>query len=812
MKISYNWLKTYFNTLPTPERLAEMLTGCGLEVEGLHTYCPVRGGLEGVVIGQVQTCVPHPNSDHLSLTTVDIGSGTPLHIVCGAKNVAAGQKVAVATIGTTLYFNDKELQLQKTKIRGEVSEGMICAEDELGIGTSHEGIMVLDPDAIPGTPAKSFFGIEEDVVFEIGLTPNRADAASHIGVARDLAALLTLENFRNGEQEIISFRLPDTEGFVVDNHDLDIGIEVVDPQACPRYTGMTITGITVRPSPDWLQNRLNAIGLRPINNIVDITNFVLHEIGQPLHAFDAEEISGGKVVVQKLKRGTRFVTLDGTDRELTDQDLMICNAKEPMCIAGVFGGLHSGVSEKTTAVFLESACFNPRSVRKTSKHHALQTDASFRFERGTDPGITVYALKRAALLIKELAGGTISSEIIDRYPEPAQKPAIDLSFKRMNRLIGKEIDPVSIRIILTMLGMEILSETETGMEVAAPLYKVDVTREADVVEEIIRIFGYNNIGFSPEIRSPLSIGRKPDPNRLQNVVAEYLCSIGFTEIMNNSLTRSAYYEENQDFPASGSVKILNPLSRDLDVLRQTLLFGGMESVVYNLNRKRSDLKLFEFGTTYQGKYKEVQRLAIFCTGRQLTENWNAGDDNVDLYGLKSIVQAICSRTGLPLAGFRLEPVSSSLIRNGISWKIGDEQVAILGQISGSVLKQFDCRQEVLYADLNWTSFLAAAPVKEVLFRELPKFPEVRRDLALLIRREISYADIEKVAFDCERKILKKVGLFDVYEGEKIEAGKRSYALSFILQDENKTLTEKEIDNVMKNLIRDFNVKLGAVIR
>jgi len=812
MKISYNWLKEYVNAGPDPQYIAELLTGCGLEVEGITPYCSVKGGLKGVVIGEVLTCVKHPNSDHLSLTTVNVGGEVPLNIVCGASNVGAGQKVAVATIGTTLSFGDKEITLQKTKIRGEVSEGMICAEDELGLGTSHDGIMVLDPNAIPGTPSNKYFNIEEDFVFEIGLTPNRADAASHIGVARDLAAVMTLRNAEAGDKTGISLQLPDVSRFTTDNNNRVTSIKIIDENACPRYTGITITGIEVKESPEWLKHRLNAIGLRPINNIVDITNFVLHEVGQPLHAFDADAITGGQVIVQKLEKGTKFITLDEVERELSGQDLMICNTEGPMCIAGVFGGLRSGVTGKTKNIFLESACFDPKTIRKTSKFHVLQTDASFRFERGTDPEITVFALKRAAMLIKEIAGGEISSEIIDVYPNPLKKAVVRLTYEGMDRLIGKVIDRNVVKSILGSIGIVILSETAEMLELEIPAYKVDVTREADVVEEIIRIYGYNNIEFSSEIRTPMSIARKPDPDKVQNIISDLLCSFGFTEIMNNSLTKSAYYENNDSFPAEQLVRILNPLSRDLDVLRQTLIYGGLETITYNQNRKISDLKLFEFGKAYSGKYTEERHLALFITGRSFRENWKASVEKADPFDLKGVVLAVLQKSGYNTFLLDCIPFSSEIIKDGIAYKTGQRTLVTIGTIAKAVLKQMDCRQDVFYADFNWDVLLETIPVKDLQFRDLPKYPEVRRDLALLIEKSVTYAEIEKLAFSTEKKLLKKVGLFDVYEGEKIGEGKRSYALSFILQDDQKTLTDHEIDKVMNRLIQAFSERLNALIR
>ncbi|MCX6245139.1 MAG: phenylalanine--tRNA ligase subunit beta [Bacteroidetes bacterium] len=822
MKISYNWLKEYVSDIPRPEKVAELLTGCGLEVEGLEVYHSVKGGLQGVVIGEVLTCVKHPGSDHLSLTTVNTCQGEPLKIVCGAPNVAAGQKVAVAVVGTTLYFNDKEITLQKTKIRGEVSEGMICAEDELGLGTSHAGIMVLDPSAVPGTPAKDYFNVEEDFIFEIGLTPNRSDAASHIGVARDLSSVL---NYQPGGDVTAASKLlvPDVSDFKVEKQGRRIDVVIEDIKGCPRYSGLTMTGITVRESPAWLKNRLSAVGLRPINNIVDITNFILLELGQPLHAFDADRIKGEKVVIKRLPDLTPFKTLDEVDRKLTGQDLMICNTEEPMCIAGVFGGIESGVMEKTTTVFLESACFDPRSIRKTARYHGLQTDASFRFERGADINITVYALKRAALMIHEIAGGEIASGIVDVYPQPFEPALVSLSYAHLDRLIGKVLDREMVSGILVSLGIKILSSSQEGLELEIPSYKVDVTREADVIEEILRIYGYNNIEFSEAIRSAIFTSPKPDPEKVKNAVSDYLCANGFAEIMNNSLTRSSYYENNPEYPSEKNVRILNPLSRELDVLRQTLLYGGLETIVYNQNRKITDCSLFEFGNCYSlvpgekkgndlEKYREEYHLALFMTGRQQKENWNASDRKIDLYDLKGFVNMVLVRAGMDLSSLETKNESSAILREGLACFSGNERIVTLGILSRNLLKQFDSRQDIFYSDFNWNYLFSKLKGSDKQVAELPKFPEVRRDLALLLDRSVSFAELEKLAFDTDKKLLKEVGLFDVYEGEKIGEGKKSYALWFILQDDQGTLTDEQIDKVMNRLIKVYAEKLNAIIR
>lgn len=831
MKISYNWLKQYIDIDILPDKVAELLTDCGLEVEGMEMFQSVKGGLKGVFVAEVLTCIKHPNSDHLSLTTVDVGRGEPINVVCGASNVAAGQKVLLATLGTTLYFNDKEITLQKTKIRGEVSEGMICAEDELGLGTSHDGILVLPADAVVGTPAGEYFRVEEDVVFTIGLTPNRADAASHVGVARDLVAVFN--NFggkKVADEERKSLKIPDLSSFSVDNEDLQIEIVIEAAEACPRYCGITVSGISVSESPQWLKNRLTAIGLRPINNIVDITNFVLMELGQPLHAFDAEKITGKRVIVRKYPTGTPFLTLDEVERELDAEDLMICNAEEPMCIGGVFGGAKSGVTSATTRVFIESACFDPRHIRKSSRRHGLQTDASFRFERGVNPEITVYALQRAALLIKEIAGGNVSSGIVDVYSNPVPNRLVDLTYKNLDRLVGKVIDRDVVKNILNDLGFEVLRTTDErsritddllGFSIIVPGYKVDVFREADVIEEVLRIYGYNNIELSGEVRASLSFTVKPDSGKVQNAVSDYLASHGFHEIMNNSLTRSGYYEGLHELPVSGCVKILNPISRDLDVMRQSLLHGGLESIVYNHNRKQTDIKLFEFGTVYSlahgrdesnpvSGYHEEKHMSLFLTGRSEPENWNTGTSETGFFELKGFVEGVLAR--LSVNNLMVRSYSSGIINEGICYSNGGQDIIIMGRLASALHKQFDIRHTVYYAEFNWTAMFSLISDQEARYRELPKFPEVRRDLALLIAKDISFSQIEELAFQTERRILKSVGLFDVYEGDKIAKDKKSYAVKFILQDDNKTLTDKEIEKVMERIIKAFAEKLNTSIR
>lgn len=823
MKISYQWLKQYLTVELSPEKIAVMLTGCGLEVESVEEWQSVRGGLRGVQIGEVVECRPHPNSDHLSLTKVSVGGGDLLPIVCGASNVAAGQKVAVAMVGAKLFSGDKELVIQKSKLRGEISEGMICSEDELGIGSSHNGIMVLDASAIPGTPASEYFKVSEDVIYQIGLTPNRCDAASHVGVARDIAAVynnIWEEHSRShGRAEL---RLPDISGFKPGNTTRKFEVVVEDPEGSPRYSGLTITNVTVGESPDWLKNRLLSIGLRPINNIVDITNFVLMELGQPLHAFDADQIEGDKVIVKKFNQETPFTTLDEVARTLTPDDLMICSSSSPLCIAGVFGGLNSGVTSSTRNIFLESACFSPVSIRKSARHHGLHTDASFRFERGTDIEMTLVALKRAALLITELAGGDIASEPVDIYPYPVLKTNVTLAFRNIDRLVGKEIPRHVVKSILNDLGIRIIRENTGELELQIPTFKVDVTREADVIEEVLRIYGYNNIGIPLGVKSSFSFLSGPDAGRIRNIAADLLSSNGFYEIMNNSLTRSAYYEDNLVYPEERCVRILNPSSRDLDVMRQTLLYGGLESLAYNINRKAFDLLFFEMGTVYSlagpdsvdplPGYHEEQRLALFLTGRKIQESWDSADAQVDMFFLKGILQAIFTRLSINSEGLDFVQADSPILSGGFLFRKGEDVLVEAGTVRKSVLNQFDIRQPVIYADMNWDFLSRLIPEKNLNFSELPRFPIVRRDLALLLDKEISFEQIRQVAIETERRLLRQVSLFDVYEGERIEPGKKSYAISFLLSDPLKTLTDREIDTVMERIAQACSGKLGASIR
>lgn len=820
MKISYNWLKEYLTIDLRPEEVSEALTSVGLEVEELIKYESVKGGLQGVVTGEVLSCVKHRNADRLSLTTVDVGLDEALSIVCGAPNVAAGQKVLVATVGTMLYSGEESFQIKKSKIRGELSEGMICAEDELGLGTSHEGIMVLDSQTQIGKPATDYFPVETDYIFEVAITPNRADATSHIGVARDLAALL---NFRNKSRNY-QLQIPSVDDFEIKSNDLDIAIEIVDEQACPRYSGISIKNIKVGPSPQWLQNKLNSVGLRPINNIVDITNFVLLETGQPLHAFDAAKVNGNKVVVQTLAEGTSFVTLDEVERKLGANDLMICNVEAPMCIAGVFGGFESGVSEETTAIFLESACFDSRYVRRTARKHGLHTDASFRFERGSDPEITIFALKRAAILIEEIAGGVVASEIKDLYPGKQQAAEVNLSFDYLNRIAGQQIATEVAVSILTDLGCTLLHKDEKQAKFKVPPYKVDVYRPADLVEEVLRIYGYDRIEIPEKLNASVNISEKNDPDKLQHAVADMLAAMGLQEIMNNSLTKSAYTEKHPAFEPSAYVAMLNPLSKDLDVLRQSLLFGGLETIAYNQNRKLSDLKLFEFGKTYQlqadkadpadalKKYKEQMELAIFMSGLKELENWNSSEKAVDFYDLRLYVEAVFTKLRLPFADMQLTDIKDGMFEYGICGQLNGIELFRFGLLTRQSLQQFDVKKAVYYAEIKWEEVLALIPNQAIKFKSLPKYPSVRRDLALVLDSSVRFSDIVAIAQKTETKILRDIHLFDVYEGDKIAAGKKSYAVSFTLMDEEKTLTDKLIEKTMSRLLLAFEQQLGAVLR
>ena len=820
MKISLNWLKSYIDTSLKAEEIANILTHIGLEVEGLEQIESIRGGLEGLVIGKVLTCEQHPNADKLHVTTVDLGQGEPLQIVCGAPNVAAGEKVVVATINTMLYPTGEAegFKIKKSKIRGIESFGMLCAEDEIGIGTDHAGIILLPEDTPVGIPAREYYQIEDDYLLEIGLTANRADAMSHYGVARDLAVYLQSHDMP------YKLNLPDVSacqaGSVTDK---SVQVEVLNHEAAPRYMGLTITGVKVAESPDWLKTRLRSIGLNPHNNVVDITNFILHEIGQPLHAFDANKIKGRKIVVRTCPEGTPFVTLDGVERKLSERDLMICDEEKPMCLAGVFGGLDSGVTEETTEVFLESAYFNPVWIRKSAKRHGLSTDASFRYERGIDPNIAPYALKRAALLVTELAGGQISSPVTDIYPEPIQPFHFEISLDRVKRLIGKNIPDETIRKIIAALDVKIEQEEGETLHVAVPAYRVDVQREADLVEDILRIYGYNNVEIPQAVHSTLSYAPHPDREKVTNLVADLLTANGFNEIMSNSLTKAAYYDDLKAYKAENCVRIINPLSSDLSVMRQTLLFNALEAVELNTNRRNSDLKLYEFGNCYWynpdkasegglAPYSEQNHLSILITGADHALSWNTKAQPTSFYTLKAMVEKLFNRIGIDLNSAVMESLQSDLYREAVTYKINGKQIVEMGIVSKKIRSKFDIKADVYYLEMNFDAFLKLTKNHKVTVEELSKFPEVRRDLALLVDTQVTFSQLREIVFSVEKKLLKNVTLFDVYEGDKLPAGKKSYALNFVLEDTTKTLTDQVIDRVMSNLIREFERRAGAQIR
>lgn len=815
MKISYSWLKDYIKVDLEVDKLSRILTDIGLEVEGVEKVEMIKGGLNGLVVGEVVECEKHPDADRLSLTKVDIGSSDLLPIVCGAPNVAKGQKVVVATVGTTLYQGDEEFKIKKGKIRGQESLGMICAEDEIGLGNSHDGIMVLDNAVAKGTLAKDYFNVEDDIVFEIGLTPNRIDGASHIGVARDLAAYLR-------QTQDITYTVPSVDSFKIDNNKLPISVEIEDTNACKRYAGVSISGVQVKESPEWLKNRLKAIGLNPINNIVDISNYVLHETAQPLHIFDAKYITGNKIIVRALNDGSKFTTLDDVERKLSNQDLMVCNAEEGMCIAGVFGGIKSGVSDTTTDIFIESAYFNPVWVRKTSKRHALQTDSSFRFERGIDPNNTVYALKRAALLVQELAGGEISSELVDVYPNKIEDHTVEVKYSHINRLIGSEIGNEKIKNILQALEIQIVKEDGDLLELKVPAYRVDVTREADIIEEILRIYGYNNIEIPSKVKSTLAYAPKPDRNKLQNAVADMLSGLGFNEAMSNSLGKEEYYQKLEAFPYDNSVKILNSLSADLGVLRQTLLYDAMEAVKFNENHKNSNIKLYEFGHCYffnnnanaekpLDKYSEQEHLAVVMSGEAKEASWNTVVENSDFYHLKSYVEQVLRKLNYNIETIDQKEINNDVYSYGLSYILNGKTLVELGLVNKAIQQYFDTNNQVFYADFSWDNLMKYYSETK-RFTPISKYPEVKRDLALLVNSDTRFADIKALAQKTERKLLKSVSIFDVYEGKNIEKGKKSYAVSFILQDDNKTLKDKQIDKIMNKFMQTFEKNLGAVIR
>ncbi len=808
MTISYNWLKQFINLPWDAEKTGELLTDLGLEVEGIEDFSSIKGGLEGVVVGHVLECTQHPNADRLKVTKVDIGSGEPLQIVCGAANVAVGQKVPVATVGTTLYDSeDKPWQINKGKIRGELSEGMICAEDELGLGKSHEGIMVLDTKLKPGTPLTKVLEVEIDTVFEIGLTPNRADAMSHWGVARDLKAGLLHKGIST------KLNTPSTSSFRVDNRTLKMNVKVADSTLAPRYCGITLSNLTVTDSPSWLQNRLKAIGLNPINNVVDVTNYVLHELGQPLHAFDANKIASNTIEVKTLPAGSKFTTLDGTERELHEEDLMICDAEKPLCIAGVFGGMNSGVTSETTSIFLESAYFNPVSIRKTAKRHGLSTDASFRFERGIDPNIADYALRYATILINKVAGGQITSDLVDIYPKKIEDHQVFLNFEKANRLIGEEISKETIKDILTSLEMKVNNVTETGIGMTIPAYRNDVTRDVDVIEEILRVYGYNNIKFTQKLNASISTILPGEDYDVQNKLALQMTGLGFHEMLNNSLTTPKYSKLSSTIKENYNVSMLNPLSNDLSVMRQSMLFSGLEAIAYNSNRKNGNLKLFEFGKTYHnfpGGKTEAKHLSLFITGLKTEGNWTTPDTKSNFFFGKGTVVALMERLGL--RDFTEVSAETDLFSEGISFKRNKEIVVDFGMVKRKITTELDIDAEVFFADFHWDVVLKQLSTKNSKVEPIAKYQAVQRDFALLLDNSVSFGALREAAFSTEKKLLKSVNLFDVYQGKNLPVGKKSYALTFTIQDDEKTLTDKQIDKIMAKLKQKFESEFGAKLR
>ena len=820
MNISYKWLKEYVDFDLTAQQVADALTSTGLEVDALEEVQSIKGGLKGLYVGKVLTCEAHPNSDHLHVTTVDLGKGEPSQIVCGAPNVAAGQKVIVADLGCVLYDGDKEFVIKKSKLRGVESNGMICAEDEIGIGNDHAGIIVLPEDAVVGTPAAEYYHLESDWLIEVDITANRADGLSHWGVARDLYAWLKSNGYET------KMHRPDCSAFTVDNHDLPIEVKIENTEACKRYACVSVTDCEVKESPEWLKNKLNTIGLRPINNIVDITNYVMMAYGQPLHTFDADMVKGHKIVVKTMPDGTPFQTLDGEEHKLSDRDLAICNEEEPMCIAGVFGGKGSGTYETTKNVVLESAYFHPTWIRKSARRHGLSTDASFRFERGVDPNGTIYALQQAAILCKELAGGKVSMEICDVYPEPMKNAVVDLTYKYVHDLVGKDIPVEKIKSICESLEMKVLEETAEGLKLEIPAYRVDVTRPCDVVEDILRIYGYNNVEIPTQLKSSLVIkGDEDQKHKLANLVSEQLVGEGFNEILNNSLTKGAYYEGSNVFPAENCVKIMNPLSSDLNVMRQTLLYGGLESIQHNVNRKRGNLRFFEFGNVYTfdpqkenlddpiQAYKEQYHCGLWITGKRVEGSWAHANEESSFYELSAYVENILRRIGVKPGMVVRKKSDSEIFSAGITIENrGGKKLIEMGIIAKKLQKQFGLDAPVFYAELNWTALMKVIKKNEVLYTEVPKFPAVSRDLALLVDNSVEFAQIEQIARQTEKKLLKKVELFDVYEGDKLPAGKKSYAVNFILQDEEKTMGDKQIDAIMQKLIANIKKQLNAELR
>ena len=820
MNISYKWLKEYVDFDLTAQQVADALTSTGLEVDALEEVQSIKGGLKGLYVGKVLTCESHPNSDHLHVTTVDLGKGEPSQIVCGAPNVAAGQKVIVADLGCVLYDGDKEFVIKKSKLRGVESNGMICAEDEIGVGTSHDGIIVLPEDAVVGTPAAEYYNLESDWLIEVDITANRADGLSHWGVARDLYAWLKSNGYET------KMHRPDCSAFTVDNHDLPIEVKIENTEACKRYACVSVTDCEVKESPEWLKNKLNTIGLRPINNIVDITNYVMMAYGQPLHTFDADMVKGHKIVVKTMPDGTPFQTLDGEEHKLSDRDLAICNEEDPMCIAGVFGGKGSGTYETTKNVVLESAYFHPTWIRKSARRHGLSTDASFRFERGVDPNGTIYALQQAAILCKELAGGKVSMEIVDVYPEKMENAVVDLTYKYVHDLVGKDIPVEKIKSICESLEMKVLEETAEGLKLEIPAYRVDVTRPCDVVEDILRIYGYNNVEIPTQLKGSLVIkGDEDQKHKLANLVSEQLVGEGFNEILNNSLTKGAYYEGSASFPAENCVKIMNPLSTDLNVMRQTLLFGGLESVQHNVNRKRGNLRFFEFGNVYtfdpekenlddpMQAYKEQYHAALWITGKRVEGSWAHANEDSNFYELSAYVENILRRIGVKPGMIVRKKSESDIFSAGLTIENrGGKKLIEMGIIAKKLQKQFGLDAPVFYAELNWTALMKVIKKNEVLYTEVPKFPAVSRDLALLVDNSVEFAQIEQIARQTEKKLLKKVELFDVYEGDKLPAGKKSYAVNFILQDEEKTMGDKQIEAIMNKLIANIKKQLNAELR
>lgn len=811
MQISYNWLKQFIKLDINPEETAEILTNLGLEVEGIETFESLKGGLKGVVVGHVVACEQHPNADKLRITKVDLGNGEPpVQIVCGAPNVAVGQKVPVATIGTVLYDKEgNEFVIKKGKIRGEESFGMICAEDELGLGEGHDGIMILNEALEPGTAAAEVFEIYNDTVFEIGLTPNRADAMSHWGVARDLRAGLIQNRPQNTYSELIT---PSVSKFKVEKRTLKYDVLVDDTKLAPRYAGVTISGIEVKPSPTWLQNALKAIGITPKNNIVDATNYVLHELGQPLHAFDAARIKGNKIIVKNADANTKFVTLDGVERTLHEEDIVICDEHQTLCLAGVLGGMHSGVTENTSAIFLESAYFNPVNIRKTAKRHGISTDASFRFERGIDPNITTYALKHAAILISEISGGEITSDIVEYFPKKIEDFSVFLNYNNVHKILGESIPQETIKKILVSLDIKVTNITDKGLGLSIPPYRVDVQREIDVIEEILRVYGFNNIQIGSKINATTAYGSKTDDHKVQNIVADQLVSQGFYETMSNSLTTSSYSNLIDDLNANQQVTIVNPLSQDLSVMRQTLLFGGLEAIQYNINHKNSSLKLFEFGNSYAktlSGYEEYKHLAVFITGNAHGTNWNVETKPVDFFLFKGHIDAVLERLGIKSVNSK--PNESAIFSEGISYYLGDRKIVSFGSIKKSILKHFDIKQEVLFADFNWNNILNVVSSK-IKFAEISKYPTVKRDLALLLKEDVSFADVYRTVKLVDKNLIKDVSLFDVYQGDKLPEGTKSYAISMKIQDKDKTLTDAQIDKIMSKIQNQLQTEVGAELR